>query len=96
MRSDQERAGASQGAALGVQEELGPVTPVEERPAACEVAPHGASTASRPSGTIAFLVALAERSDEPLLEVDAGQVEPDGLAHTQAGSVEELDERAVA
>ncbi len=35
---DEERPGAGQGTALGVQEELGPATAVEERPAAGEVA----------------------------------------------------------
>ena len=41
LAEDQEGAGAGEGAAAGVQEELGPVAAVEVRPAAREVAPQG-------------------------------------------------------
>ena len=92
---DEERPGAGQRTALGVQEEFGPATAVEERPATGEVAPDGVDRLA-PERDDPFLVALAEWSDEPLLEVDAGEVQPDGLAYTQAGSVKELDQGAVA
>ena len=45
----------------------------------------------------ALLAALAvAHVDELLLEVDVGEIEPDGLGAAQAGGVDELDERAVA
>ena len=92
---DQERAGAGEAAAAGVQEQLGPVPPVEERPAAALVAADGLG--GRPADRDdPLLAALADAADEPVLEVDAGALEPDRLADAQAGAVEELDERAVA
>ena len=83
------------GAALRVQEELGPVALVEVGAAA------GVVAAERVDGLAAdrddaLLRALADRADEPPLEVDRRAVETDGLAHAEAGAVEQLDERAVA
>src|SRR5690242_19447240 len=87
---DQERAGACEAAALGVEEQLRTVARVEERPPAGEVA------AERSDGLAAdrddpLLRALADAADEAAVEVDAGLVEPDRLAHAQAGAVQELD-----
>src|SRR5262245_60647289 len=92
---DEERAGPRQRAALGVEEELGHVSPVQERPAAAEVAAEriGGVTAERDDP---FLAALADRAHEPLLEVDASALEPDCLAHSEPGAVEQLDEGPVA
>jgi len=92
---DEERAGARQRAALRVEEELRTVARVEVRAAAREVAAqrvHGLAA----DGDDALLRALADAADDPLLEVDGGAVEPDGLADAEARAVEELDERAVA
>ena len=92
---DEERPRARERAAPRVEEELGPVALVEIRASVREV------PAERVDGLAsdrddAFLRALAESPDEPVLEVDRGAVEPDRLAHAQARAVEELDERAVA
>src|SRR5262249_23777097 len=92
---DQEDPGAGEAAALRVEEELGTVAPVEERPPAGQVA------AQRLHGRPAdrddpLLAALAGDTDEALVEVDAGLVEPDRVRDADAGSVEELDECAVA
>src|SRR5205823_11247477 len=43
----------------------------------------------------ALLVSLADRPDEPLVEVDGCPFEPDRLAHAQAAAVQQLDERCV-
>src|SRR3954454_13422348 len=90
LSENEERAGAGQRPALGVQEELGPVARVEIRAAAGEVAVQrvdgGAADRDDP-----LLRALAERADEPLLRVDARSVEPDRLADTEAGAVQQLD-----
>ena len=80
---DQERAGPGEGAALRVQEELRSGAAVEVRAAAGEVA------AQRLDGVAAdrhdaLLVALADAADEPLVEVDAGALEADRLAHAEA------------
>ena len=92
---DQEGAGAGERAALRVQEQLRAVAPVEVRPAAREVAAErlggGASDRDDP-----FLVALADAAHDPLVQVDAGALEPDRLADPQPGAVEQLDERGVA
>jgi len=92
---DQERAGARERTALRVEEELRPVPPVEVRPAAGEVATQrldGLPT----HGDNALLAAFAQRSHEPLVEVDAGFVESDRLAHAQTGAVEKLDKSPIA
>jgi hypothetical protein len=95
LAEDEEGPGPRQASALGVEEELRAVAPVEVRPAACEVTPeclHGLPT----DGDDPLLPALADRPDETLIEVDAGLVEADRLAHAEPRSVEQLDERAVA
>src|SRR4051812_44991368 len=84
LAQDQERSGAGQRPALGVQEELRPVAPVEER------APSGQVAAKRlrrrtPDGDDPLLVALADAANEPLVEVDAGPFEADRLADPEAG-----------
>src|SRR5205085_2437790 len=92
---DQERARARERAALRVQEELGPVAPVEERPAAREVAAQRLGRLA-PDRHDPLLVALAEAADEPVLEVDTAALERDRLGDAKTRAVEELDERAVA
>src|SRR5436190_260691 len=81
-------------ASARVQEELAPVLPVEEGPPAREVAAQrlGRLASDRDDP---LLVPLARAADDPLVEVDAVLLEPDRLAHTEAGPVEELDERTV-
>jgi len=68
---------------------------VEVRAAAGEIAARRLD-ALTPERDDPFLVALAEAADDAVLQVDAAAVEADGLADAQAGSVKELDERAVA
>ena len=92
---DQERAGAREAAALGVQEQLRPVARVEERPAAREVAAQRLHRLAADRDD-ALLRALADAAHEPCVEVDARLLEADGLADAQARAVEQLDERAVA
>src|SRR5436190_9860539 len=76
---DEERTGAGQPAALGVQEQLRPVPAVEVRASACEVAAERLGRRAA-DGDEALLRALAGRADDPLLEVDVGLAEPDRLA----------------
>src|ERR671936_1766593 len=92
---DEEDAGARQAAALGVQEQLRPVAPVEVWTTAREVATDsvGRGAAERYDP---FLGALAGGADDSLLEVDVGFGEPDRLADAKPGTVEELDERTIA
>src|SRR6266511_5147477 len=92
---DQDGAGAREWPTLRDQEQLRPVPAVEVRAAAGEVAAQGLDglTADRHD---ALLVPLADAADEPLVERDAALVERDGLGDAQPGSVEELDERAIA
>ena len=71
------------------------MAPVEERPAAGQVAAQGLVRLP-PERYDALLAALAEWADEPVLEIDAPAVEADSLAHAQPGAVEQLDERPVA
>src|SRR5436190_10632896 len=68
---DEERAGPRERAAAGVQEQLGPVSLVEERPAPRQVAPErlGRVAADRDD---ALFAALSENAHEPPVEVDAG------------------------
>src|SRR6476661_1625355 len=92
---DQKGAGPRQSAAAGVQKQLGPVADVQVRAAAGEV------TQKRLRGVAAdrnnpFLAAFANHSNEAVVEVDAGLLEPDRLGDTQARAVEQLDERLVA
>jgi hypothetical protein len=92
---DEEGSRARQRAALGVEEELGPMPLVQEGPAAGEIPPHGldalASERDDP-----LLVSLAEAAHDAVVKIDPPTVEPHGLAHPEPGSVEELDERPVA
>src|SRR5437660_9296837 len=92
---DQERARAGEPAAARVQEELRPVTRVEVRTAAREITPQRlrGGAADRHN---ALLAPLADAADEPRMEVDISFRESDGLAHAQAGAVQQLRQRAVA
>src|SRR3954451_21661554 len=76
LAQDEERARARQRAALGVQEELGPVSLVEERAAVREVATECVDglTADRDD---ALLRALADRPHDAVLQVDACTLEAD-------------------
>jgi hypothetical protein len=92
---DQKSPRAGEGAALCVQEKLRPVSAVEVRAAVCQVAPerlHGV----RSERHDALLVALADRTDERRVEVDAGAIESDGLADAKPRSVQKLDEGTVS
>jgi hypothetical protein len=92
---DEEGAGTGQPAALRVEEELRAVPAIEERPAPGEVAAHGldafASERDDP-----LLVSLAEAPNDAVVQVDPAAVEPHRLADPEPGSVEELDQGAVA
>src|SRR5581483_6232229 len=81
--------------ALRVQEELGSVAAVEVRPAAREVAAQRLGCGP-PDRDDPLLAPLADAADEALVQVDAGALEPDGLADSQTGAVQELDEGGVA
>ena len=83
------------GAAPRVQEHLGAVPPVEVRAAAREIATERLGGVA-PDRNDAFLAALADHSNEAVLEVDAGALEADRLGDAEAGSVQQLDERLVA
>src|SRR4051794_10951791 len=91
----EEDTGARQSAALRVQEQLGPVAAVEVRPATREVAAEcvGGRTAERNDPV---LRSLAGRPHEPLVEIHVRLAETDYFAHSETGSVEQLDEGAVA
>jgi hypothetical protein len=91
----QEHSGPGQASTLGIEEELGPVSPVEVRAPAREV------TADRvrggtPERDDPFLRALAGRSDEALLEIDIRLTEADCFSDPQPGAVEKLDQGAIA
>ena len=64
-------------------------------PAEREIAADGFGRRT-PERDEALLAALAEDADDPLVEVDAALLEPDGLGDAQARAVQELDERPVA
>src|SRR2546425_1155933 len=76
---DQERPGAGERSALGVQEELGAMAAVEIRAAAREVAPERVDCPAAHRND-PFLPALADAADEPFVEVDAGAIEARRLA----------------
>src|ERR687891_1002144 len=80
LTDDQERAGAGERPAAGVEEELRAMARVEVRPAVREVAPERLGGLP-PDRHDPPLVALADAADEPLLEVDGVPHEADGLAH---------------
>ena len=92
---DEERAGAGERAAAGVQEHLGVVATIEERAAARQVAAQclRRMTADRHD---ALLPALADHAHEAVVEVDAGALEADRLGDAKAGAVQQFDERLVA
>src|SRR5829696_2194076 len=89
---DQERAGAGQRAASGVEEELRPVAAVQKGPPAAQV-PAKCVRGASPERDDPLLTALADRTNEPLVEVDAALLQADGLTHSQPRAVEQLDER---
>ena len=95
LAKDQERAGAGERAAARVEEQLGPVAPVEMGPAEGEVAAHGLG-GRPPERDEPFLAALSEHAHNALLDRDAVLLQPDRLRHTEAGAVHELHERAIA
>jgi hypothetical protein len=76
---DEKDARAGERTAARVQEQLLPVTPVEVRPTAREVAAEGVRCLP-PDRDYAFLAPLAEGPDEPVLEIDGLSVEGDRLA----------------
>ena len=80
LPQDEERAGAGQRPAAGVQEELGAIAAVEVRAAEREVAADGfgGGPAERHE---TFLASLAERADDASVEVDGALFEADGLGH---------------
>src|SRR5581483_3832794 len=92
---DEEGARAGERAALRIEEELGPVAPVEVRPPPREVAAERFDRLAADRDD-ALLRALAEAADEPAVEVDRRLVEAERLADAEARAVQELDERAVA
>jgi hypothetical protein len=94
LAEDEERAGPGQRPAARVEEELRPVTAIEVGATQREVAADGLGRRSSERDD-PLLPALAEHADDPLVEVDAALLEPDGLGHAQAGAVQELDERAI-
>ena len=84
-----------QRAAARVEEQLGPVAPVEMGPAEGEVAAHGLRGRA-PERDEPFLAALPEHAHDAFLDRDAVLLQPDRLRHTEAGAVHELHERAIA
>src|SRR5919198_4798018 len=92
---NQERTCPRECASARVEEQLGPVPDVEERAATREVAANGFDC--RPADRDdALLVALADRADDPRVEIDVGLAQTDRLAHPQARAVQKFDECAVA
>src|SRR5690349_82885 len=91
----QKGTGSRESAALRVQEELGPVAPVEVRATAREVPAEslGCGASERDD---ALLVSLSGGSNETPVEVHVGLAEPDRLADAQARPVEELGQGAVS
>lgn len=95
LPQDEEDPSARKRPAADIQEELGPVTTIQVRPAEREVSTHRFCSRA-PERYEALLVALAEHADDALLERDATLLESDRLGHTQPGSVEKLDQRPIA
>jgi hypothetical protein len=87
---DQEGPRAGEGATPGVQEELRPVAAVEIRPPPSEV-PAERFDRRPPDRHDALLRPLPLHPDEPVVQVDAALLLPDGLGHAQAAAVKELD-----
>jgi hypothetical protein len=95
LAQDQERPRPCERPAPGVQEELGPVAGVEKRASAREVAAEGLGgvPADRHG---AFLAAFADHSNEAVVEIDPGLLEPHRLGDAEARAVEQLEERLIA
>ena len=96
LAEDQEGARPRQSAAAGVQEQLGPVAECRGTGGRGRGNGRSASAACAADRHDPFLAALADHSNEAVVEVDAGLVEPDRLGDAQARAVEQLDERLVA
>ena len=83
------------GPSARVQEELGPIAPVEVRPPEREVAAYGfrgrASERDDP-----LLPALSHDADDPRVDVHTHSLEAHRLGDAEACAVEELHERPVA
>jgi hypothetical protein len=92
---DEESSRTRERPALRVEEELRPVTAVEVRAAAREVAPHRLRSLAADRHH-SLLVTLAYASHETVFERDAALLEPDGFGDPQSGAVQKLDEREVA
>ena len=95
LPEDQERPGSRERAAARVQEELGPVAPVEVGATHGEVAPHGLRCRP-PERHQPLLSSLAEDAHDAFLERDARLLEAGRLGDAKPGAVQELDESAVA
>src|SRR5581483_9059317 len=95
LAEDEEDAGAGERAAARVEEELGAMVLLEERPPVGEVAAERLGRLP-PDRDDALLVPLAGAADEAVLEIDRLPVERHGLAHAEPAAVEQLRERAVA
>src|SRR5256885_11104105 len=91
---DQERAGAGQPAALGVEEELRAVAGIEEWAAAREIAAQSLDGLA-PDRHHAFFRALAKATHEPGVQIDALLLESDRFADAEPTAVQQLAERAV-
>jgi hypothetical protein len=87
---DEEGAGAGEGAAARVQEELWSIAAVEMRPAEREVATRSLCGGAA-EGHQALLASLANDADDPVVEVDGALLEADCLGDAQPRSVQELD-----
>jgi hypothetical protein len=95
LAEDEERAGACERTPAGVEEELGPIPPIEVGAAEREVAPHGFGgwTAERDE---TFLAAFPEHAHDTFLDGDAAPLEARRLGDAQSGAVQELHEGTVA
>src|SRR5919197_1107634 len=80
LAKDEERPRAGERPALGVEEELWAMPPVEIRPPTRLVTADGLRSLAAERDD-AFLAALPGAADEPVVEVDAPPLESDRLAH---------------
>src|SRR5919204_1555125 len=88
---DEESARTAERPALGVEEELRAVAPVEIGPPAGKVPAQGFGCAAS-DWHDTLLSAFARAANEPLVQVDAPSLEPDRLADTKPCAVQQLDE----
>ena len=95
LAQDQEGSRPGQGAATRVQEQVGPVAPVEMRAAEREV-PADRLGCRSAEGDDALLVALAEDADDAGVDVDRRACQADRLGDAQPRAVHELHEGAIA